>query len=109
MLFLLSGDHRALPVHTHSCPARRSSNLLVCGRRFYHSCPLHTPVNFRRARSHSLWDMPKAAAPTSWHASSPTSCLANGAIRSEEHTSELQSLMRISYAVSCLKKIIRTM
>src|SRR3546814_2419627 len=24
-------------------------------------------------------------------------------IRSEEHTSELQSLMRISYAVSCLK------
>src|SRR3546814_4722876 len=29
---------------------------------------------------------------------------ANSAIRSEEHTSELQSLMRISYAVLCLKK-----
>src|SRR3546814_1594598 len=27
-----------------------------------------------------------------------------GADRSEEHTSELQSLMRISYAVLCLKK-----
>src|SRR3546814_1227515 len=27
--------------------------------------------------------------------------------RSEEHTSELQSLMRISYAVFCLKKNIR--
>src|SRR3546814_6138930 len=27
-----------------------------------------------------------------------------GAARSEEHTSELQSLMRISYAVFCLKK-----
>src|SRR3546814_7809246 len=27
-----------------------------------------------------------------------------GAIRSEEHTYELQSLMRISYAVFCLKK-----
>src|SRR3546814_2648574 len=27
-------------------------------------------------------------------------------IRSEEHTSELQSLMRISYAVFCLKKKI---
>src|SRR3546814_5763851 len=27
-----------------------------------------------------------------------------GISRSEEHTSELQSLMRISYAVSCLKK-----
>src|SRR3546814_16371578 len=29
---------------------------------------------------------------------------ANGLCRSEEHTSELQSLMRISYAVFCLKK-----
>src|SRR3546814_6599948 len=28
--------------------------------------------------------------------------------RSEEHTSELQSLMRISYAVFCLKKTRRT-
>src|SRR3546814_7809914 len=46
----------------------------------------------------------------------PTSCLAKtlaklrfhrraiGAGRSEEHTSELQSLMRNSYAVFCLKK-----
>src|SRR3546814_4654964 len=30
--------------------------------------------------------------------------VALGAVRSEEHTSELQSLMRISYAVFCLKK-----
>src|SRR3546814_8155827 len=30
--------------------------------------------------------------------------LANNVSRSEEHTSELQSLMRISYAVFCLKK-----
>src|SRR3546814_5492364 len=29
-------------------------------------------------------------------------------IRSEEHTSELQSLMRISYAVFCLKKKQKT-
>src|SRR3546814_2143128 len=29
---------------------------------------------------------------------------ATPSIRSEEHTSELQSLMRISYAVFCLKK-----
>src|SRR3546814_6818544 len=29
---------------------------------------------------------------------------AGDAMRSEEHTSELQSLMRISYAVFCLKK-----
>src|SRR3546814_1853168 len=30
--------------------------------------------------------------------------IAAGTSRSEEHTSELQSLMRISYAVFCLKK-----
>src|SRR3546814_2277362 len=30
--------------------------------------------------------------------------LGEGSGRSEEHTSELQSLMRISYAVFCLKK-----
>src|SRR3546814_7854161 len=31
-------------------------------------------------------------------------CFGLYAIRSEEHTSELQSLMRLSYAVFCLKK-----
>src|SRR3546814_6371362 len=36
----------------------------------------------------------------------PVSCVASTRLcsRSEEHTSELQSLMRISYAVFCLKK-----
>src|SRR3546814_11221406 len=33
---------------------------------------------------------------------------AEGCYRSEEHTSELQSLMRISYAVFCLKKKKKT-
>src|SRR3546814_3978778 len=33
---------------------------------------------------------------------------ARGNDRSEEHTSELQSLMRISYAVFCLKKKTRS-
>src|SRR3546814_7570122 len=32
----------------------------------------------------------------------------DGASRSEEHTSKLQSLMRISYAVFCLKKKNKT-
>src|SRR3546814_3669751 len=39
-------------------------------------------------------------APTAW--SGPQGKMASS--RSEEHTSELQSLMRISYAVFCLKK-----
>src|SRR3546814_5438990 len=34
----------------------------------------------------------------------PVASLAPAPPRSEEHTSELQSLMRISYAVFCLKK-----
>src|SRR3546814_10744390 len=34
----------------------------------------------------------------------PTVAFARWQCRSEEHTSELQSLMRISYAVFCLKK-----
>src|SRR3546814_10534669 len=34
----------------------------------------------------------------------PRASRAQAARRSEEHTSELQSLMRISYAVFCLKK-----
>src|SRR3546814_4201591 len=43
-----------------------------------------------------------------WHAGDLRIVLVDqrhvGAERSEEHTSELQSLMRISYAVFCLKK-----
>src|SRR3546814_10679116 len=37
-------------------------------------------------------------------ASAPLGRTPGDALRSEEHTSELQSLMRISYAVFCLKK-----
>src|SRR3546814_2238936 len=36
--------------------------------------------------------------------STPHADLVDNTTRSEEHTSELQSLMRISYAVFCLKK-----
>src|SRR3546814_8968403 len=37
-------------------------------------------------------------------ASRSARCAISGLTRSEEHTSELQSLMRTSYAVFCLKK-----
>src|SRR3546814_6871401 len=47
-----------------------------------------------------------AAAPPRQHAVAAGETVA--AQRSEEHTSELQSLMRISYAVFCLKKKTRT-
>src|SRR3546814_1545370 len=48
----------------------------------------------------------KAAAELGWRAESSMAQVIRNMIsaRSEEHTSELQSLMRISYAVFCLKK-----
>src|SRR3546814_9750318 len=58
-------------------------------------------------------DVPRSVVPQSWLPrsvnESEVSARARGAqavifLRSEEHTSELQSLMRISYAVFCLKK-----
>src|SRR3546814_10369029 len=43
--------------------------------------------------------------PIVWRISTSEHFLEHGiGIRSEEHTSELQSLMRISYAIFCLKK-----
>src|SRR3546814_4450498 len=59
-----------------------------------------TPISFR---------LPKSSA-TPDNAYKPHPCcqarqeIASRRGRSEEHTSELQSLMRISYAVFCLKK-----
>src|SRR3546814_1063610 len=50
---------------------------------------------------HADMDPQLAAAPFGFKASCPTDFDCR---RSEEHTSELQSLMRISYAVFCLKK-----
>src|SRR3546814_1738305 len=49
------------------------------------------------------WRMPSVPANGARITRSP-SCARTCATRSEEHTSELQSLMRISYAVFCLKK-----
>src|SRR3546814_9852417 len=48
--------------------------------------------------------MPRSAPPAIRQSRAGPRCAA----RSEEHTSELQSLMRISYAVFCLKKTNRT-
>src|SRR3546814_6743771 len=55
----------------------------------------HGTVSFRLSdESVRLWP----------HRCVVTGALASACRRSEEHTSELQSLMRISYAVFCLKK-----
>src|SRR3546814_3071108 len=58
---------------------------------------------FRSGRPLPLPDRPRPQAGA--HGPGPEDRGKQGArLRSEEHTSELQSLMRISYAVFCLKK-----
>src|SRR3546814_1986478 len=49
---------------------------------------------------------PPPASPASAAVRTPLVLVSIDGFRSEEHTSELQSLMRISYAVFCLKKKI---
>src|SRR3546814_2916002 len=64
---------------------------------------LPTSTSGRSMRS-CMWIT--SAVGSSDSAASRATGVAAAALRSEEHTSELQSLMRISYAVFCLKKKI---
>src|SRR3546814_4878106 len=56
------------------------------------------PRHLRDQRTVVMNSAPQQGTPAAARARNST------AVRSEEHTSELQSLMRISYAVFCLKK-----
>src|SRR3546814_2740018 len=78
-------DHRDIHVLSHSFPPRRSSYLFL---------------------GFGVRAVEQALAPASQPAprSGPRSRHGRDKVRSEEHTSELQSLMRNSYAVFCLKK-----
>src|SRR3546814_2903254 len=64
------------------------------------------PMLSLRMQRHRLRQSRPPHACSRWSsvASSPALACGGSARRSEEHTSELQSLMRISYAVFCLKK-----
>src|SRR3546814_15981061 len=69
--------------------------------RTYTRCPCTTLCRSRRTRRGILC----RGATTEWQRSDKERhAEREGQQRSEEHTSELQSLMRISYAVFCLKK-----
>src|SRR3546814_5199708 len=79
-------------------------------------CPASSP---QRRRGPGTRPRPSPPRPANGRRSSPHGPTSTGSCprcgpgrsrpcRSEEHTSELQSLMRISYAVFCLKKIKNT-
>src|SRR3546814_1660213 len=62
-----------------------------------------TMVHERQHASYGYMDATYFSSSVETYQSNPALAITRSA-RSEEHTSELQSLMRISYAVFCLKK-----
>src|SRR3546814_1622779 len=117
--FYCYGDHRDLHVLTHSFPTRRSSDLRAASLlllRDGHDGGGDRPALRRRGdlleRGGALQHRPLAPgavgeARREGRRRHPARVLhhhRDRRHRSEEHTSELQSLMRISYAVFCLKK-----
>src|SRR3546814_10031724 len=91
---------------THAFPARSSSDLLGIAEEilFPDGVPVveddHRGALLRALQGGGLVARGMAAAP----GAAPAAVAIAAADRSEEPTSELQSLMRISYAVFCLKK-----
>src|SRR3546814_9829432 len=79
-----------------NCPSKRGSRDAIVGAVWVTTMALpEISVSIRSTKAAS-----RKASALAWLALMPISRLS----RSEEHTSELQSLMRISYAVFCLKK-----
>src|SRR3546814_10100351 len=63
-----------------------------------------SPIFVSNARGSRIWDVDGNVLVDFMNGLGPMILgHANDAVRSEEHTSELQSLVRISYAVFCLK------
>src|SRR3546814_1674189 len=99
----------------HPLSGVRPCALLVNGRlaethegRRFHLCPIGVP-SFCLQRYMSWSAAARISDSVMSFASIATPKQADrGIARSEEHTSELQSLMRISYAVFCLKKKKKT-
>src|SRR3546814_7247704 len=131
-VFAFYSDHRSLLVLTRSFPTRRSSDLVgvggvveifvlrhAIGRRHARHAALQADrlvtlrlifqrgvdrVLYGRAVGVAIDHRPLPAGPAQELIDRQARNLALDVPRSEEHTSELQSLMRISYAVFCLQK-----
>src|SRR3546814_6823637 len=88
----MPGKYMDVALHNRSQPGTPASQAVPKGMRLGDGIELLPPER-KQARNDGGAD----------GATNPQA-LADGGPRSEEHTSELQSLMRISYAVFCLKK-----
>src|SRR3546814_3863771 len=103
------GDHRVLHVLTHSFPTRPSSDLLEsAGDGLCLLQQLQGPIAPPSGANPDfavfiIADQVLQHAPR-LHVGGEGFDFLGLHLRSEEHTSELQSLMRISYAVFCLTK-----
>src|SRR3546814_5043150 len=109
------GSTRTDPLFPYTTLFRSGQARLSCAR-WRRAARLYAPRHGNRPRRDGersegvLAYRPGSTPRTSFHGGNASQHLAIGnrrlqaAVRSEEHTSELQSLMRISYAVFCLKK-----
>src|SRR3546814_7360788 len=105
MFYLVSGVNQYLHVLTHPFPTRRSSDLRVA-RHFRSGSGADSAAHCAAAagsapgkRDIDVSDLAGGVAGLARRA-----CCHRLAARSEKHTSELQSLMRLSYAVFSLTK-----
>src|SRR3546814_6023843 len=107
LCFVCYVDHRDLKLLTHSFPRRRSSDLtrptFFISSSGMWKTRLKASTSSRVTRPSAL----ESLAPSTMTPMVKAICLVPSA-RSEEHTSELQSLMRISYAVFRLQKKKKT-
>src|SRR3546814_5002253 len=111
-----SRGRRASVDRTHSCSRAWHADLVLPMRipGALHSAKAIRPLHGDRRVWHRFCSLPPPAMGRAspvhgagWgHQSYSAGAKFGGPGRSEEHTSELQSLMRISYAVFCLKKKI---
>src|SRR3546814_4408856 len=112
MFFFVFNDTATTEIYTyltHSFPTRRSSDLRASSaRRATRGSTCRRA--WTRTRPTCCSTAAKGRSPaTTRSPPTPASTCACTWARSEEHTSELQSLMRISYAVFCLKKNSKTL
>src|SRR3546814_5226994 len=100
-LFPYTTLFRSSPIRS---PATPSAATRWLARRVACRSTSSAPSRRPRRRSSGLWPTGTSGGSTRSRSMARISTAPFSRFRSEEHTSELQSLMRISYAVFCLKK-----